>query len=61
MSTRARLALAVAAAAGSLAAILPATAATTTAQRLPVQVWVASDGSVCYSANSDGTNAHCTG
>ena len=61
MSRATRLALAVAAAAGAVAVGLPMTAATTTAQKLPVQVWVASDGSVCYSANSDGTNPHCTG
>ena len=61
MSVPTRIALAVAAAAGVAAATLPMTAVAPTAQRLPIQVWVSSDGQVCYSANPDGSNAHCTG
>ena len=61
MSRRTRVALALVTGAGALAVTLPMTAATTSAQKLPVQVWVSSDGQVCYSANPDGSNAHCTG
>jgi len=61
MSRRTRIAVAVATAAGAAAVALPMTATTATAQRLPLQVWVTSDGQVCYSANPDGSNAHCTG
>jgi hypothetical protein len=60
MSRRTRLTVAVATATGALAVAMPLSASTTTAGP-PIRVWVASDGSVCYSANSDGTNAHCTG
>jgi hypothetical protein len=65
MSRRTRLAVAVATGVGAVAVALPMTATTFTAQgtaqKLPVQVWVSSDGQVCYSANPDGSNAHCTG
>jgi hypothetical protein len=61
MRVPARLALAVVTGAGVVAVALPMTAVTPTAQRLPIQVWVSSDGQVCYSANADGSNAHCTG
>jgi hypothetical protein len=64
MSRRTRLArisIALAAAGGALAVTLPMTASTATAQKLPVQVWVSPSGDVCYSANPDGSNAHCTG
>ena len=61
MSRPTRLAIAVVTAAGAAAVALPITATTATAQRLPLQVWVSPDGQVCYSASSDGSNAHCTG
>ena len=60
MSRRTRLAVAVATAAGALAVALPMSATATTAGP-PIHVWVAPDGSLCYSANPDGTNPHCTG
>ena len=61
MSRRTRLAVALVTGAGAVAVALPMTATTATAQKLPVQVWVTSNGDVCYSANPDGSNAHCTG
>ncbi|MCW2572943.1 MAG: hypothetical protein JWO88_3001 [Frankiales bacterium] len=60
MSRRTRLAVAVATAAGALAVALPMSATATSAGP-PVYVWVAPDGSVCYSVNPGGTNPHCTG
>jgi hypothetical protein len=60
MSRRTRLAVAVATAAGALAVAMPLSASTTTAGP-PVYVWLAPDGSVCYSSNPGGTNPHCTG
>ena len=59
MSLRSRLVLAVSAGAGVVAMALPMTASSVTAG-LPFQVGVTQDGRVCYSASSDGSNAHCT-
>lgn len=61
MSPRTRLALAgsVTAVVGGLALALPVQAMVS-ARPLPIQVGVTSRGEVCYSANPDGSNVHCT-
>ncbi len=60
MSVRTRLAVTVIAAATGAAALSLPISAATSAQKLPIQVGVTQRGEVCYSANSDGSNVHCT-
>ncbi len=61
MSVRTRVTAAAAVGAGlTVAMLMPMQAMTSAKPTLPIQVGVTQRGEVCYSANPDGSNLHCT-